>query len=423
MSESNIKIKGYLVWGICAVFFLYEFFLRTVIGTFQHEIMVDFHLSSISFSLMSSTIFFITYGIMQIPVGIIIDMIGLKKALAFASLACGLSSIAFSCADSYTTALVYRAIMGLRASFGFIGVLIAVYDWMPRKYIAIFIGLSQFIGTLGPIIAAGPLESLLESSAIRWRAVFLYLGIIGSMLAVLILSFVENNKEKESEYTILKRPEKVSRAISRLFKRADPWYIAIFSTCLYFTIEYLSENEGRAFLALKGIDITATSFMLSVSWLGYAVGCPMLGFASDMLEIRKRIMSICAVLSLISIVTIVYIKNDMVLLVAFFLLGFSASVQTLAFAMMAEQFQKQFVAVGFGLNNTMITIISSINAPLIGLLLDSNKNGPTLTLENYYFAFNNLIIIAVLGIMISLFFIKETYCKSIVSFTILKVTK
>ncbi|WP_367608019.1 hypothetical protein [Legionella sp. W05-934-2] len=43
-------------------------------------------------------------------------------------------------------------------SFGFICLLISVYDWLPRKNAALFIGLSQFIGTMGPMLAAGPLD-------------------------------------------------------------------------------------------------------------------------------------------------------------------------------------------------------------------------------------------------------------------------
>ena len=149
MGENKLQAKGFLVWGICALFFLYEFFLRTVIGTYQHPLMHDLGLTSFQFSVLSTTIFLLIYGCMQIPAGLIVDNIGLKKSLLIGAVCCTVSSIGFAYADSYAVAIIYRMLMGFGASFGFICLLISVHDWMPHKYSAIFIGLSQFIGTLG----------------------------------------------------------------------------------------------------------------------------------------------------------------------------------------------------------------------------------------------------------------------------------
>jgi len=67
-------------------------------------------------------------------------------------------------------------------------------------------------------------------------------------------------------------------------------------------------------------------------------------------------------------------------------------------------------------------IISAINAPVIGFLLDYTQNGSAVSLENYLHVFSILIFIAALAVIMSVFFIKETYCKSSVDFTILKTS-
>ena len=200
MLDNKLKAKGFLVWGICALFFLYDFFLRTVIGTYQHPIMKDFDLKSFQFSLLSTTLFFVIYGVMQIPVGLIVDNIGLKKSLIIGSICCTISSIGFAYSNSYTMAIAYRMMMGFGSSFGFICLLISVHDWMPHRYSAVFIGLSQFIGTLGPMFAAGPLNNISESTDVSWRLIFLCLGVIGVLLAILIFFFVENNQQKAGKY-------------------------------------------------------------------------------------------------------------------------------------------------------------------------------------------------------------------------------
>lgn len=422
MSENKLQAKGFLVWGICALFFLYEFLLRTVIGTYQHPLMSDLGLTSFQFSILSTTIFLLVYGSMQIPVGLIVDNIGLKKSLLIGCVCCTISSIGFAHADSYAVALSYRMLMGFGASFGFICMLISVHDWMPHKYSAIFIGLSQFIGTLGPMIAAGPLESLSETTGVSWRLIFTLLGLMGFVIIVLIFFFAENNNQKAGNFLILYKSEKLSTSILRLFTRIQPWYIAILSTCLYFTIEYLSENEGRSFLALKGISPNHAGYMITTAWIGYAIGCPLFGFLSDMLERRKVVLNFCSILALLSITTLLYSPNKVHMQIAFFMLGLSASGQSVGFATVAEQFKKQFVAVGFGLNNAMIMIISAINAPVIGYLLDYTRNGAPVSLDNYLSVFNILIFIAALAIIMSIFFVKETHCKSLVDFTVLKTS-
>ncbi len=420
MMDNKLQVKGFIVWGICALFFLYEFLLRTILGTYQNPLMQDLNLTSFQFSLLSSTIFLLIYGAMQIPAGLIIDKIGMKKSLLIGAISCTIASIGFAYSDSYSVALAYRMLMGFGASFGFICLLISVNDWMPHKYSAIFIGLSQFIGTLGPMIAAGPLETLSESSEVNWRFIFSALGVLGAALIALIFFFVENNRKKAGEFLILYKPKKFSTSILRLFARMQPWYIALLSTSLYFTIEYLSENEGRAFLALKDISASNAGYMITIAWAGYAIGCPLLGFLSDILERRKIILTFCSFLALIAIIILLYSPNKIHLQIAFFMLGVSASAQTICFATVADLFKKQFIAVGFGLNNAMITVISAINAPLIGFLLDSNSNGNPISLEGYQFVFNILIAMAAIAVILSLFFVKETFCKSTVDFTILK---
>lgn len=418
MQGNQFRTKGFVVWGLCAIFFLYEFFLRTVTGTYQDAIMQDLQLTSFQFSLLSTTLFFIVYGIMQLPVGIIVNHIGLKKSIMIATLTCSIASVGFAYSYSYEAAIFYRGMMGFGAAFGFICLLMAVYDWMPHRYSAIFIGLSQLIGTLGPMTATGPLHTLSATMGVTWRQIFLYLGIFGVVLLVLAILFIENNQQKAGKYIILYKPESLSVSIKRLFTRTQPWFIAILSTSLYFTIEYLSENEGRAFLLQKGISLGASSYMLTTSWIGYAVGCPLLGYCSDLLQRRKPVMVLAATIGFLAIISILYLPTSY-LTISFFFLGISAGGQSVGFATIAEHFKKQFVAIGFGLNNAMIVLVSAINAPLIGLFLDNNKQGDKITLAEYQSVFSILVILSVISVVVAVFYIKETFCKSSADFTYL----
>jgi MFS family permease len=412
----SFTLKGTTVWLICAVFFLYEFLLRTVIGTFQHPIMYDLHLSSFKFSILSTTMYLLIYGAMQIPAGLIIDYWGLKRSLVLGAILCSLSSFIFAYADSYGIAMASRLMMGLGSSFGFICLLLSVYEWLPQRRSAFLIGVSQFIGTMGPMLAAGPLEALSQSSHVSWRTVFVVLSAFGFFLTFIIFVFVQNNHQRAGDDIVLKRPEPVAKSIRRLFMSFQPCAIAIFSACIYFTIEYLSENEGKSFIEMKGYSGHFASYMLTLSWFGYALGCPLLGFLSDYFQRRKNILIVAAWCGLFAIMTIVFSFHKIALMVAFFFLGLSASGQSVGFALMSEQFKKQYLAIGLSLNNAVISVLSGINAPIIGWLIDLSSGGGITTLPAYYAAFSVLIIVVAISVLFATFFIKETFCKSAVDF-------
>ncbi|KTD71284.1 MFS transporter [Legionella tucsonensis] len=415
--ENKLNLKGLLVWLICALFFMYEFLLRTVVGTFQAQLMIDLNLTPMTFSLLSTTGYLVIYGVMQIPVGIIAARFGLKKALFTALIFCTGSTMGFALSHHFGVAMLCRIFMGFGSSFGFICLLIAVYDWMPRKNIALFIGISQFIGTLGPMLAAGPLNTLSQNSMSGWRGIFFSMAIIGIIIAVLTLLFVENNRNNREKFIVLTKPVKVSINLLKIISQKQVWNIALFSGCIYFAIEYFSENIGVEFLIKKGFSPVFSSYMITLAWLGYALGCPLLGFISDKLQRRKPLMLTSAFTALISLSGIIYFSFGEILTGTCFLaLGLSASGQSIGFAAIAEQCKEGYLAIGLAFNNAMIAIITSVSAPIIGGMLPYPAQ-----IKNYQEALFLVIMFSIISIFISAFAIKETFGKSVRENTVLSL--
>lgn len=413
--KKNVSLQGLIIWLVCALFFMYEFLLRTVLGTFEHPIMYSLNLNFVTFAILSSTAYQVIYGCMQLPVGLITDRIGLKKTLFFATLICAAAVFGFGLAKTFYSALVFRMLMSFGSAFGFVGLLVAVYDWLPRKNIALFIGLSQFIGTMGPMLAAGPLHNLAQHSQdSSWRYTFWILAIVGVIIAALIFIFVKNNSDHTQTFEILQLPGSMKKNFIRLIKQPHVWAIAIYSGCTYFTIEYLSENSGQAFLVKRGYGANFASYMITVSWIGYAISCPLLGFISDATTRRKPLMVVAGIVGLLAAATIFYLPiNAPIMTLAFFLLGIGAGGQNIGFAIMTEQCNNQYLAAGLGFNNGAIMLISATNAPLIGwILISLAKSHHLLVVANYQKAFLVIIAFMSLGVLISIFFLKETFCKS-----------
>ena len=74
-----------------------------------------------------------------------------------------------------------------------------------------------------------------------------------------------------------------------------------------------------------------------------------------------------------------------------------------------NQFKKQFIGIGLALNNAIIMVLAAINAPLIGWIIDRSRGDANFELHTYQTTFLILLFIAMLAVIFSVFFIKETF--------------
>lgn len=237
-SDQKIRLIGIIIWVIAAVFFLYEFFLRTFVGSIAQQLIADLHLSIEQFTLLGAA-YMLTYGAMQVPVGVLVDKFGTKKVIVFATLTCALATFLFSHASGFSSAFLGRLFMGFGSSFAFVCLLVIVSNWFPKKYFAFFVGASQFIGTIGPALAGGPLVGWLKSSHTDWRVAFISIGAFGVVLSLLALIFVKN-KPKGGEDTLLfvSKEEPLMARLRSLCKTKQAWVVAGYSATVYVSRSY-----------------------------------------------------------------------------------------------------------------------------------------------------------------------------------------
>lgn len=415
-SDQPISGLGLLIWSLGAVFFLYEFFLRTFVGSVASQLMIDLHLNAETFAIIGSA-YYVTYGFMQIPVGILTDKFGVKAIMIFATLVCVVSTYWFAHADSFASALGARLLMGFGSSFAFICLLVITSTWLPRQYFAFFAGTSQFVGTMGPLIAGGPLILLMNSTHQTWRAMITEIGGTGLLLAALMLVFVRNKPKSRSDELIFLKPSvKLMESLPKLFADQQSWIVALYSAVVYVSIALLSTFWGTRYLEAQGLSQSVAASMISLSWLGYAIACPALGAWSDYTERRRPTMMVASLLGVIATLVIAYAPLQhahWVYGVAFVALGIAAASQSLGFATISELADSNNRATALGLNNGAITIFTATIPPWVSHLIQLSQSDPhaALTPANFTQAFAVMPILYGIGFLIAAFLLKETYCK------------
>jgi MFS family permease len=415
-NKSPISALGLIIWLLAAFFFLYEFFLRTFVGSVAHQVIPDLKLNVETFAIIGSA-YYVAYGLMQIPVGILADKFGVKKIMIFATLVCAGATFLFAHSMGFLSAFASRLLMGFGSSFAFVCLLVIAVTWFPRKYFGFFAGASQFIGTTGPLLAGGPLVAFLAREHESWRVALSQIAGIGVVLAILILLIVRNKpRGGEQALVYLRQAEPLKSSLLRLLKNSQAWAVAFYSATVYISIVLLGAIWGTEYLQARGLSQNTAADMVSLAWLGYAIGCPLFGALSDIAKRRKPTLIFCAIVGLICTIMITYLPlggRHWVYSILFFALGLAASGQNVGFATIAEHVSLSTRATALGLNNGMITLFGSIIPPLVSyfIYLSTGPQSTGFVAKNFLLGFSLMPLFNLVALLIATFAIRETFCK------------
>lgn len=411
-ASKKISMTALIVWFCCLIFYLYEFFLRTFIGTLAAKIIPSLSLNSEEFALMGAA-YYIAYSFMQIPVGFLTDKFGAKKTVISATLLCACSVFLFSIAHGFWMAFLARFLMGLGSSFGFVTLLVVITNWFAQKKHALMIGLSQFLGTMGPLLAAGPLATLMKTTSLSWRGLLLRLAALGVSFSVFMLFLFRSKPRNALEHHIvIERPTKLLNQLKMLFKNKQAWMVAFFSALTYESIDFLGAMWGTYYLQSRGLSLEAAGYTISFGWLGFAIGCPLVTLISEWLKRRKPMLILCSLLGLISTALVNYVPMPSTYLyqILFFGIGVAASALNIGIAVIIEHVEISVKALALGFNNGVIILFGALLPVLASFFIHLPKVGDPTPLT-FLAGFSILPLIYLIAFILALFFIKETFCR------------
>ena len=132
----------------------------------KSELMQEFSCSGAALGALSSCYLW-SYGLMQIPVGILIDKYGPRRLLTIASVSCALGSFVFGWSVTIEMAMLGRLLIGFGASFAVVGCTKIASIWFPAKRFALFVGLMVTIGMLGAAFGLSTVNWI--TTKLGWR--------------------------------------------------------------------------------------------------------------------------------------------------------------------------------------------------------------------------------------------------------------
>lgn len=146
-----------------------SYVFRTVNAVISPELTRELALSPAALGLLTSA-YFIAFGAMQIPAGMLLDRYGPRRVEPALLLAAGTGALGFALAGGEMGLLAARALIGLGVATCLMAPLKGIATWYPAERQASLSGWMMVAGGCGALIATAPLEFALRF--VDWRTVF-----------------------------------------------------------------------------------------------------------------------------------------------------------------------------------------------------------------------------------------------------------
>lgn len=416
-------ILGWIVWVLGSCFFLTEYFVRVSTGVLSSYLLQEFHASATAVGLLSAY-FYYAYITMQIPVGILVDRFGVRNLLSLATISFGSACILFSFMTSLELGYIARFIMGLVGAFAFVGTLKLITVYFPANRFALLSGITQSLGMVGAIIGAAPMANLFDK--IGWRASFTGFGTLFIGLGVVMYILIRDVQE-EHHATDNKIQNSIISDLKTVVLSSQTWLNCLFIGLMYAPTEVFGEQWGTLFgSTADNINIESAALQVSFIFMGMAIGCPLVGYISDQIQSRIKVMRICSVACFVLILFMIYSSvigvhlNYSVMCAVMFLYGIFNSAIIPSYAVATEIHTKKVSGMALGITNMATVIGGAVFIPLIGYIIDllnNNNHAPKvgdqlhLTIHDFHIGFIMLPICFIICFLLT-FVIKETSCKS-----------
>ncbi|KTD62668.1 MFS transporter [Legionella shakespearei] len=425
-NRRDYSIIGWLICGLGAIFYSYEYLLRIAPSVMENALRGHFNLSASGFGFLSS-VYYLAYVPMQLPVGVMLDRYGPKRLLTFACMVCVIGTFLFTGTTIFWVAAVGRFLVGFGSAFAFVGVLKLATIWLPEDRLAMVSGMTSALGPIGAMLGDNFLEMFVEH--LGWIKTLNMTALFGIVLSVVLWFGIHDNKNGAHRQSgTVPNLKKGLIDLGIIIRNKQIWVNGMYGCLVYLPTTVFAELWGIPYLIhAHGLTTQAAGLANSLLFLGFIVGAPLMGYISDKLHRRKFPMLFGAGGAALVMMMILYLPglNQSNIQALMFLLGLLYSAQAIVFAVGRELSPGEAAGTAMAVTNMIVMLGAMFLQPLVGHLLDfslSTHMGAAVvdtaatvsnvqklyTVDDYQFALS-VIPLGILIAAILTFFLKETH--------------
>ena len=416
---SQKSFYPWVVWGIAAGFFFWEYVVRLAPSAMIPELAGHWRLHASSLGGVCAS-FYYAYVFMQIPVGALVDRLSPRRLLCFATSVCCLGNYIFSITHSVMVALSARLLAGFASSFAFVVALKLATTWFPPSQLGLLAALTQVLGMLGA--AFGEHYVAIGTEVMGWQRTLhtITIGMFVIALATYVFVFDKPGKEDvKNGQDLQEGAKKLWADLFQVGRSSQSWLNGIYAGLIFMPMTIFELWGVEYFKYAHNISTVEAADASSMLFIGWSMGGVLAGALSDRIQKRVPILKVSAFASLLGCLVLMYVPLSLWgLKSACFTYGFVNTGLVCAYAISAEQHPSQLAGVSMAFANMMSVLVGAVFQPVVGWLLDCNWAGDlnaegirVYSADAYQHAMVLMpwLLVAAIGVS---FLIKETYQKN-----------
>jgi MFS family permease len=403
----DLKPLYFVAWLLCAIFYFFQYAVRSSPGVMQAELTSAWGGNHIG-AMISA--YYVAYALMALVAGVLLDRYGPRGTIPFGIAVVGLGCLIFA-QGSEAAGLGGFVLQAIGAIFAFIGSSYVAARYLPARMLAMFIGFTQCLGMAGAAFGSKPVHVAIDPLGrfhFPWQSVWLAFAGAGFVLAIATWFIMPRDQGDSPSHHGTLSVASIIEPFKIVFGNVQSWLAGIVGGLLFLPTTIGALVWATSFLhGGEHLSMAAAASDASMVPIGWVIGCPLFGYISDKIGLRKPVLIIGAFVMLAAGLTAIYVPvGTLPRFSVALVLGIASGAAMIPFSMMKEVNPSQVKGTAAGVMNFLVFVTTGIMSPFISRLMLPSQATP-LTLSEFQSAFLPLVGGVVLAIVLS-FFLRET---------------
>jgi MFS family permease len=371
------NIRRWFILGIGSLNLVISMFYRVSTAVISSSLVNDLGFTTGQLSDLSA-VFFYSFALSQLPIGVALDRLGPRVTMALLSVAAVGGAVLFASGRTPEHLIIARALLGIGMSGNLMVMLALLAAWFPVDRFGFLAGMVVAVGSVGNLLAATPLAAM--NLWLGWRESFL---ICAAVNAVVVAAFLLVTRDRPPG-----QPRAELTAGSgfsgfwRLFGMYSYWAISLISFVRYGYLAALQGLWAVPFLIYGlGFGELSASYALFSIGVGYMIGLPVSGSLSDRVfrSRKKVVLGSCVIFSLIVLSFAWWTRAvpEWLVWTGFFCLGFVAAPGQILYAHIKELLPRSMIARAVTAVNLFTMVGAGLMTHILGAVLAAEPAGLT----------------------------------------------
>ena len=319
-----------LAWAMALIFYVLEYSTRSAPGVMIPQLERAFSSDGAGVGNIVGAYYY-TYSLTSLVAGLALDRYGAKYVVPIGSSILGIGCLLFLFSNP-ESAYLARLLQGAGSAFAFTGAVYLATHGFSSNWLATAIGITQSLGMLGGSAGEFIVGPLMQAG-VNWQAVWLFIGIAALAVSVGLLLITP----KWTRPPVTGPRQSVFAPYSIVLRNPQSYYCGLVSGLLFAPTTIGAMTWGVAFFETDR-HFTYKAAVLAASFvpLGWAFGCPLMGWAADAIGLRKPVLFAGMALMAAAIAQLSFLPDLLPATATLFIFGVASGVAMIPYSIIKE---------------------------------------------------------------------------------------